>query len=101
MYIRSLVSAAAVVSLSALLSTGIAQAAMSPGIHDTTTNVQRVDCAVGFHIGPIGTCIIGIEEESHDTVIEKRATDEGCQTKSVRRTDDVGNTETRTTTNCD
>ena len=88
-------------SLLTLLASGASQAAMAPSLHDKTTQVQRVDCAAGFHIGPIGTCIIGLDDERHDTVIEKRATEEGCETKSVRRTDDMGNTETRTKTNCD
>jgi len=95
------ISCAAAMSAIGVLFAGGAQAAMSPALQFRALNVQHVDCAVGFHIGPAGACIVGTDEERHDTVIEKRATDEGCKTKSVTRSDDMGNSETRTKTNCD
>jgi hypothetical protein len=91
---------AAALAIAALTSASPVQAAMSPVVHNDTSIVQRVDCAIGFHVGPAGGCIIGTEEH-HDRVIERRATDEGCETKSVHRSDDMGNSETRTKTNCD
>jgi hypothetical protein len=99
--IRSISAAAAATAFAGLLSLGSAEAAMAPAFKYGDTSFQRVDCAVGFHIGPAGICIIGTDEEHHDTVIERRSSDEGCQTKSVRKSDDMGNTETHTTTNCD
>ena len=35
-----------------------------------------------------------------DRVIERRSSDEGCETRQVKRTDPDGNTETRTSSNC-
>jgi hypothetical protein len=91
---------AAAFAIGVLMSSGGAQAAMSPAVHYDTSNVQRVDCAVGFHLGPAGACIIGTEEH-HEKVIERRATDDGCETKTVHRSDGMGNSETRSKTNCD
>ena len=99
MLVQNLTSGAATVAIASLLIFTPAQAAMMPAIHSDNDVVQRVDCAVGFHIGPAGACILGTEEH-HDTVVEHRAADEGCETKSVTRSDDSG-TETRTKTNCD
>jgi len=77
-----------------------AHAAMVPTMQYGTPGVQHVDCAVGLHLGPLGSCIIG-NDEHHDRVIEEhRAADEGCETKSVNRTDSGGNSETHTKTNC-
>jgi hypothetical protein len=100
MLIRTLTSCAASATLTALLALTPAQAAMAPVSHFDSPLVQMADCAAGFHIGPIGTCIIGTEEEGHDRVVE-HPTDGGCQTKSVQRSDAMGNTETRTKTDCD
>jgi len=80
------------------------QAAMRPTIHYAADNVQRVDCAVGAHIGPLGTCIFGAPDRDDRPVIEHRSVDaprEGCRTKTVRRTDEMGNSETRSRTDCD
>jgi hypothetical protein len=99
MLLHTITRGSAAVAIATLLSFTPAQAAMSPALHTEDASVQRVDCAVGFHIGPAGACVIGTEER-HDTVIERRAADEGCRTKSVTRSDDTG-TETRTKTNCD
>lgn len=100
MNMQRIIGSTAALAIGALMSTGGAQAAMSPAIHNDTSIVQRVDCAVGFHIGPAGACIIGTEER-HEKVIERRATDDGCETKTVHRSDGMGNSETRTKSNCD
>jgi hypothetical protein len=97
MLVQTITSGAATVAMATLLSFTPAQAAMSPAIHSGAASVQRVDCAVGLHLGPAGACIIGTED--HDRVVEHRASDEGCETKSVTRSDESG-TETRTKTNC-
>lgn len=101
MKLRIVVQIAAASAFAALLSGTGAEAAMSPVTHFSDASVQHVDCAVGFHIGPAGACIIGAPEEHHDVVMEHRGATEGCQTKSVQRSDDMGNSETRTRTNCD
>jgi hypothetical protein len=96
-----LTGCAAAAAIAALLSVGPSQAAMTP-----TTNygdpppVHHVDCAVGFHIGPAGACVLGTEER-HDDLIEHRSVDEGCQTKTVHKENGMGDSETRTKTNCD
>jgi hypothetical protein len=74
----------------------------SPSVHD-------VDCAVGFHIGPAGACILGVDRDPPPpravvvdpppVVVEHG--DGGCETKSVNRTDAMGNSETKTKSNCD
>jgi hypothetical protein len=108
MFVKRITGCAAAATIAAFLPIGSAQAAMSPVIHFGTPNVHHVDCAVGFHIGPVGTCVVGTDDRSPprdtppDRVIEHRSVDEGgCQTKSVNRTDAEGNSETRTKTNCD
>ena len=101
MNLRWISSVATAATFAGLLSLGSAEAAMAPAFKYGDTSLQKVDCAIGFHIGVAGACIIGTDDEHHDTVIERRSSDEGCQTKSVRKSDDMGNTETRTTTNCD
>ena len=100
------------VSLAALLGAGTlfvavtgAQAGMSPIPLRTTSSVQVVDCAVGAHVGPLGGCILGTDDRP-PVVVEHRSADApvrdepGCTTKSIQRTDDAGNTETKTKTNC-
>jgi len=99
MIFKSTLSLAAIATAGVLFS-GSSQAAMSQAFSYKTADVQRVDCEVGFHVGPVGTCIES-EEEHNEKIIEKRATDDGCKTKSVTRSDDMGNSETRTKTNCD
>ena len=64
-----------------------------------TSYIQHVDCAAGFHVGPVGTCVIGTDEP-HDKVMERRDDHVGCDTKSVTRQDEAGNSETKTKTNC-
>lgn len=92
---------AAAFTIAAFMSGGAAQAAMSPAVHNDTSMVQRVDCAVGFHLGPAGACILGTEDPPRERVIERRATNDGCDSKTVHRSDSMGNSETRTKTNCD
>ena len=102
MNMRLSLGSAAAAAMFVCLGVSGAQAAMPANLHTSNSAVTRVDCAVGFHLGPAGACIIGTDEPRRDdTVIERRATDEGCQTKSVQRTDAMGNTETHTRTNCD
>ncbi len=92
---------AVLVGVSAIMSFGAAHAAMAPAVFQNSPKVLQVDCAAGFHLGPIGTCIIGTDDRAAPPpVVEHRATDEGCETKSVKRTDEAGNSETRTATNC-
>lgn len=93
---RWITSSAAAIAFVAFGTVGLADASMSPAVHFDTPSIQRVDCAVGFHVGPAGACIVGTEEEHHDQVIERRDADEGCETKTVRRSDDMGNSETHT-----
>ena len=97
MLVHTITSGAAAFAVATLLSLSPVQAAMSPSIQNGDASVQRVDCAVGFHLGPAGACIIGTDDRP---VVEHRATDEGCQTKSVTRSDDTGSV-TKTKTNCD
>lgn len=98
MNIRRIASSAAAVSVAAFMSAAPAGAAMSPALTSSNSAVQHVDCAVGLHIGPAGGCILGTDE--HRDADEHRAADDGCETKSVKRTDSDGNSETKTKTNC-
>ena len=73
-------------------------ASMYPVARDATPYILHVDCAAGFHLGPVGTCIIGTDDPP--VVVEHRDPDVGCETKTVKRTDAAGNTETKTKSNC-
>jgi hypothetical protein len=99
-------------AVASLIFIGSAQAAMAPAIPPGAPSVQFVDCAVGFHIGPAGACILGSDNDPPPppppravvvdpppAVVEHN--DGGCETKSVNRTDAMGNSETRTKSNCD
>jgi len=98
---------AALVGAGAMLASVVAtQATMLPASRYATPYVQPVDCAIGAHIGPLGACIIG-QDDNRPVVVEHRVTDspgpqatEGCSTKSVTRTNDSGDTETHTKPNC-
>ncbi len=93
-------SAAAVVAVGAtFVSIAPTQATMYPVTHYATPNIQHVDCAAGFHLGPIGTCILG-NDDPHPAVVEHHDDNVGCETKSVTRQDSMGNSETKTKTNC-
>jgi hypothetical protein len=77
------------------------QAAMAPLAPHAATNIHKADCAVGLHIGPAGGCILGTDDGDHK-VIEHRSADDpdGCTTKTIQRTDDMGNSETKSKSNC-
>ena len=74
------------------------QATMYPAAHFATPNVQHVDCAAGLHIGPVGGCILGNDEPRHEGV--EHRDDGGCETKTIKKEDSMGNSETKTKTNC-
>jgi hypothetical protein len=79
---------------------------------DAAPYIQQVDCAVGAHIGPLGACILGsdpqptvVETRPAPVVVEHPPADpqpptNGCSSTSVNRTDAVGNSETKTRTEC-
>jgi hypothetical protein len=118
MYLRQLLSGSAASIVGAgfiLASVASAQAIMLPARTAGTSSIVHVDCAIGAHIGPIGGCIIGNDNPPpQPVVVEHRAADvpivdapppadapaAGCASKSVTRTDGVGNSETKTATNC-
>src|SRR5271170_3808790 len=106
MFVQKATGCAAAAAIATCMSIGSPQVAMSPITHYETPNVHQVDCAVGLHIGPLGTCILGVDNspppppEDPPVVVERRGVDDGCQTKSVSRTDSEGNSETKTMTNC-
>jgi len=72
---------------------------MFPAAVYAPSTVEHVDCAAGFHIGPVGACILGTDDHRPD-VVERRDDNGGCETKSVTKQDAAGNTETKTKTNC-
>lgn len=110
------------VSAAALFATGsmfasAAPVSMAPNVTQAIPYVQTVDCAVGAHLGPLGACIIGTDDPpAAPVIVEQRAADvpnpdvttqitttqdpNGCTTKSVMQTDSMGNSETRTKSNC-
>jgi len=122
MFLRQLMgcSVAAIVGAGAILgSVATAQATMLSIPHYADSSVRHVDCAVGAHIGPLGGCILGVDnaprpviveqrpvEAPAPVIVEQRAADvpsadaNGCASKSVTRTDGLGNSETKTKTNC-
>ena len=89
-------------AMASLISIGSTQAAMAPATSRlSSSNVQHVDCAVGMHIGPAGVCIIGVDNEPPPrAIVDDPPRDQGCETRSVNRTDTDGSSETRTKTNC-
>ena len=109
MSLRQLIgcSAAALVGAGAMLaSVASTQASMIQVSRHATPLVQHVDCAIGAHLGPLGACIIG-HDDNPPVVVEHRVIDapdpqatDGCSTKSVTRTDQNGGSETHTKTNC-
>ncbi len=108
MFVQKVAGCAAAAAIAAFMTVGPTQASMYPAVHYGAANVHHVDCAVGFHIGPLGTCVVGVDDRPPprdlppDRIIEHRSVDvDGCETKSVHRTDPAGNSETRTKTNCD
>ena len=109
MSILKIAGCGAAATLASLISIGSTQAAMAPAANAGSPNVQYVDCAVGFHIGPAGACILGVDSDPPPPPPRAVVVDpppvvehgEGCETKSVNRTDAEGNSETKTKTNCD
>jgi len=109
MSLRQLIgcSAAALVGAGAMLaSVASTQASMIQVSRHATPLVQHVDCAIGAHIGPLGACIIG-NNDNPPVVVERPVVDapapqanDGCSTKSVTRTNGNGDSETHTSTNC-
>ena len=110
MFILKIAGCGASAALASLISIGSTQAAMAPVVHPGNPNIHHVDCAVGFHIGPAGACILGSDNDPPPppravvvdpppAVVEHNGG--GCETKSVNRTDAVGNSKTKTKTNCD
>jgi hypothetical protein len=77
------------------------QAAMAPTAPQATPNIHKADCAVGMRIGPLGGCVLGTDDGDH-RVIEHRSADDrdGCTTKTIKRTDDMGNSETKSKSDC-
>ena len=103
MFVSKFTSCAAAATLAALLSVGPTKAAMYPALQYGSPTIQHVDCAVGMHVGPLGTCILGGEDRAEHpdrVIIERRAVDEGCQSKTVHKEDGMGDSETKTKTNC-
>jgi hypothetical protein len=108
MILRQLIGglAAAIVGAGMILAS--AQAAMLPVPHYATPSVHQIDCAVGAHLGPLGACIGGSDDNHRaPDMVEHRSADVpdhrdagGCATKSVTRTGDQGGSETKTKTNC-
>jgi hypothetical protein len=95
-------SAAAVVAAGAMLASVLpTQAIMFRVAPSATPFIQHVDCAVGFHLGPAGACILGTPDAPPaGVIVEHHDGDVGCETKSVTRSDAMGNSETKTKTNC-
>ena len=93
--------AAATAALAAFVWVIPTQASMYPMARYAKPYIQHVDCAVGFHLGPAGACIIGAPDAPPPPVVDRAAPpDQGCESKSVTRQDAEGNSETRTKTNC-
>jgi hypothetical protein len=87
---------------------------------DAKLAIHNVDCAVGMHIGPVGACVGGSEEAvlkhtDAPVVIERRTADaptdvtteksvthdaNGCTTKTIEKTDDMGNSAAKSKSNC-
>ncbi len=103
-------SVAAVVGAGAALAwIAAAQAMTPPPPRHSAFDVQPVDCALGAHIGPLGGCILGNDDDRRPVVIERHdadaaprdpATPDGCTSRSVTTTDGMGNSQTKTQTNC-
>ena len=110
MSILKIAGCGASAALASWISIGSAQAAMAPNVNAGNPNVQYADCAVGFHVGPAGACILGVDNDPpppppHAVIVDPppvvEHSDGGCVTKSVKRTDAEGNSETKTKSNCD
>jgi hypothetical protein len=100
MLIGKLVGCSAVVALGAMFASIVPTQATMYHTQYSTPIIQHVDCAVGFHLGPVGTCVIGTDDPAPPAVIERRDDNVGCETKSVTKQDASGNSVTKTKTNC-
>jgi hypothetical protein len=98
-------SVAAVVGTGAALAWIAAAQAMTPSMQSAhrMADVQPVECALGAHIGPLGGCILGNDDDRRPVVIERHDSDEpprdpatpdGCTSRSVTTTDGMGNSQT-------
>ena len=98
-------------AVASLLTLGAAEAAMStPAQVGVKAPIERVDCAVGFHIGPLGTCVIGVENaapppaavvvDPPPAVVENPGPAGGCETQSVKKENAQGESVTHSRTNC-
>lgn len=95
-------SAIALVGAGSMFATAAPLTAATAGLH-ARPYVHQADCAVGMHIGPVGACI-GDDDRSPPpppAMVEHRsAAPEGCETKSVTKTDGMGDSKTKTKTDC-
>jgi len=93
-------SPAAAVAVGAMFaSISPTQATMYRITQYSTPYIHHVDCAVGFHLGPLGTCVIGVDDPG-PAAVERHDDNVGCETKSVTKQDAAGNSVTKTKTNC-
>jgi hypothetical protein len=100
MTLQKLAGCSAIVAISAMFaSVAPTQATMYHTTDFSTPYVQRVDCAVGFHLGPVGTCVVGADEP-RAAVVEHRDDNAGCEKKTITKQDSDGNSMTKTKTNC-
>ena len=85
---------------------------MTPAQPQAPSYVQAVDCAVGAHIGPAGVCLLGNDQPppvvvqpapvvvAPDSDNAAAPPPNGCASSSVTATDTMGNSQTRTNTQC-
>ena len=99
MLVHKLVGCSAVVAVGAMFASIAPTQATMYHTQFSTPYIQHVDCAVGFHLGPVGTCVIGTDDPG-PAVVERHDDNVGCETKSVTKQDAAGNSVTKTKTNC-
>jgi hypothetical protein len=58
MLIGKLVGCSAVVALGATFASIVPTQATMYNTQNSMPFIQHVDCAVGFHVGPVGTCVL-------------------------------------------
>jgi hypothetical protein len=102
MLIVKITGCVAAAAIASFISISATRAAISPVVHQTGPIYKNIDCAVGFHIGAAGACIIGTDDgpavPPPAAVVDAPSTD--CQTETVNKTDSAGNSVTKTRTNC-
>src|SRR5579883_3243045 len=85
MSVQRLTGCATAAAILGFITVGAAQASMYPAVNHPASNLHHIDCAVGFHIGPLGTCVIGDDSgpppppPPDRVIIEHRSADEGCE----------------------